>query len=451
MFHRLKITSQFLLVGGLLMAFTAAVSGYIVSELTKRNALDAKASDTAVFVSGIAGSIAEELARDLHISSLSRSRLDALLKDHDFSARFPFLEIWLPSGTIAYSNVPTLTGRSFDLPSAAKNAFEGRVVSALSDLMASEHQTRHMTQPYLEIYTPLRAPHSGDVVAVAEIHEVLGPFEDTLVWLKYQTWSIIAAVGVLIMAGLFGVIAKAARQIDNQQERLSQKVVQLQQMLETNQRLRERVRRASEKVSEVNERFLRHLGAELHDGPIQLLGFATLNIERLRRASGTGEAAQLLEDQEQVLKQAQAEIRQISKGLLLPDILDLDLRSLIERVANIHEARTGRSSRLALPNKTPELSAAIKICAFRFVQEGLINTFKHSEDEASIEVAVFHRETLRVTISNRLPKATHPSRIEEGLGLTGMRERVESLGGTVSVHITDGELRLVMELSNVGS
>lgn len=428
------------------MTFTAAASGYFMSQITQRNALEATAGDTALFVSGITGPVARELELQGEISSASRSRLDTLLTDQEFAARFPFLEIWLPDGTIAYSNVPSLTGKSFPLPDAAKRAMKGEVVSALSDLEASEHRFRNWVEPYLEVYTPLRAPDTGVVIAIAEIHEVSGPLEERLARLRLQTWLVVAAVGLFIMGGLFGVVAKAARQIDRQQARLAHKVVQLQQALDINQTLRERVRSASERVSEINERFLRHLGAELHDGPVQLLGFATLNVERLRCTIKSQKAEELLNSQEQVLQEAQAEIRQIAKGLLLPDILELDLRSIIERAIKIHEARTNRTVDLIFPNTSLGLSDAVKICAFRFVQEGLINTFKHSDGRAAITVGNSDDDRFLITVCNNLPEEASFTTIEEGLGLTGMRERIESLGGTMLVNISDVQMQLVMEL-----
>jgi signal transduction histidine kinase len=430
------------------MMVAAGISGYVMSELAQRHALGANAGDTALFVSGIAGPVVDELSVLSTVTPQTRARLDALLHDPDFSARYPFLEIWRPDGTISYSNSQGLMGRTFPLPDGARRALGGEVVSALSDLSASEHLTRHLTKPYLEVYTPLRASGTGKIVAIAEIHEDSVPIEETLARLRFQTWIIVIAVGAFILGGLYGIVARAARQIENQQSGLAQKVVELQQALDVNESLKERIRRASEKVSEINERFLRHLGAELHDGPIQLLGFATLNVERLRQRLRSKSAAALLDYQEQVLKEAQAEIRQISKGLLLPDILELDLRSIIERAIKIHEARTGGRVELSFCGSTFALSPAAKLCAFRFLQEALINVYKHSGGHARVSVMVTDTTILRIIVSNHLGCLSQPTQVEEGLGLTAMRERIESLGGTMVLHVGDSELRLTMELDS---
>lgn len=448
-FSQQPITTQFLLLGGLLMMFAAGISGYVMSELAQRHALGANAGDTALFVSGIAGPAVDELASLPTVTPQTQARLDALLNNPDFSARYPFLEIWRPDGTVSYSNSKGLMGRSFPLPDGARRALDGEVVSALSDLAASEHLTRDLTKPYLEVYTPLRASGTGKIVAVAEIHEDSVPIEDTLARLRGQTWMIVIAVGTLILGGLYGIVARAARQIDSQQARLAQKVLELQEALEINEGLNERIRRASEKVSELNERFLRHLGAELHDGPAQLLGFATLNVERLRRWGKSKTAAALLDYQEQILKEAQGEIRQISKGLLLPDILELDLRSIVERAIKIHEARTGGRVELSFCGTTYSLAPVARICAFRFLQEALNNVYKHSKGHAFVTVKVTETATLEMVVSNHLDCLPHPIQVEEGLGLKAMRERIESLGGTMVLEIIDSQLKLTMELDGV--
>ncbi|MGI3781437.1 MAG: sensor histidine kinase [Janthinobacterium lividum] len=78
----------------------------------------------------------------------------------------------------------------------------------------------------------------------------------------------------------------------------------------------------------------------------------------------------------------------------------------------------------------PPLPAAVDQAAFRIVQEGLTNVVRHAgEARATVRV---EREpgALVVEVSDDGPGA---SRLEEGNGIRGMRERAASLGGTVSL------------------
>ena len=75
------------------------------------------------------------------------------------------------------------------------------------------------------------------------------------------------------------------------------------------------------------------------------------------------------------------------------------------------------------------LPAAVDQAAFRIVQEGLTNVVRHA-GEARATVRVVRRpDALVVEVSDDGPGA---SRLEEGNGIRGMRERAASLGGTVT-------------------
>ncbi|RVD47944.1 sensor histidine kinase, partial [Mesorhizobium sp. M2D.F.Ca.ET.140.01.1.1] len=46
-----------------------------------------------------------------------------------------------------------------------------------------------------------------------------------------------------------------------------------------NSSLRQRVQRASRRATAINERYLRRIGADLHDGPAQLVALAALRMD----------------------------------------------------------------------------------------------------------------------------------------------------------------------------
>lgn len=447
-FRQRRITVQFLLAGGFLVVAATALAGYVLSGIVQRNALQATASATALFMDAMTSSLVQELADRSTLPAAERSQLDRLFEDPGFRERFPYLEIWHPDGIVAYSNSPDLIGRSFTLPPGARLALTGQIASTLTDLSASEHTARNWTEKYLEIYSPLREAETGRVIAIAEIHEDSAKLQGTLSRLRFQSWMIVLSVGVAIMAGLYGVVASGARQIDDQRRRLDLKVAELENASALNQSLRTRIQGASARLSEMNEHFLRRLGAELHDGPAQLVGFAILHLEQLRRETDPQKRRQLADTQEQTLKEAQSEIRDIAKGLLLPDIMELDLQALIARVVAIHEARTGSHVSLERAGTLPNLSPAAKICAFRFVQEGLHNAFRHGggvDQRVLIDVV---QRSLKVSVLNRAVANGGGRSAEGGLGLLGMRERVESLGGTLKLEAVGGDTKLTMELDD---
>lgn len=88
---------------------------------------------------------------------------------------------------------------------------------------------------------------------------------------------------------------------------------------------------------------------------------------------------------------------------------------------------------------------------YRVVQEGLTNAHKHgSGHRASAQVSV-GRDTVTVTVTNPVSDTdrNQPDAPRGGLGLTGLRERVSSVGGSVRVDRPDdlpGTFELTAEL-----
>jgi signal transduction histidine kinase len=87
---------------------------------------------------------------------------------------------------------------------------------------------------------------------------------------------------------------------------------------------------------------------------------------------------------------------------------------------------------------------------YRLVQEGLTNSFRHGKATKIRIVFWSHEGELRITIWDN---GTGSYSSDEGLGLRGMRERVEALGGSIDHHNTvDGyELSAVIPLGGEGA
>ena len=84
------------------------------------------------------------------------------------------------------------------------------------------------------------------------------------------------------------------------------------------------------------------------------------------------------------------------------------------------------------------LSPSAQIAAYRVVQEALTNAHKHGDGTAAVAQR-FDDEALEIVVVNR-------ARSEEasgtGYGLIGMRERLEAVGGELSIDRTDGRFTL---------
>ncbi|MFF9567452.1 sensor histidine kinase [Streptomyces sp. NPDC014685] len=98
----------------------------------------------------------------------------------------------------------------------------------------------------------------------------------------------------------------------------------------------------------------------------------------------------------------------------------------------VEQARTaGLEVRYDLEGDSGAVPAAQALTAYRVVQEAVVNTLRHSEaGRLTIRVRVRSRE-LEVTVTDDGRAVT----FSEGHGLTGMRERVTVLGGTLRIGV----------------
>ena len=96
--------------------------------------------------------------------------------------------------------------------------------------------------------------------------------------------------------------------------------------------------------------------------------------------------------------------------------------------------RAGVSVELAVPRAMGDVPSGVAVCAYRIVQESLSNASQHAPG-AEVSVSVGHDGgAVHLRVANGPGGAAGPSRIEPGSGhgLTGMRERVALLGGSLS-------------------
>ena len=78
----------------------------------------------------------------------------------------------------------------------------------------------------------------------------------------------------------------------------------------------------------------------------------------------------------------------------------------------------------------PNLNAAEKTCIYRFVQEGLNNGWRHAEGRGQAVCLTPRGELLELTVRDAGPGFPAANTPTEGLGLIGLRDRVEALGGS---------------------
>ena len=145
-----------------------------------------------------------------------------------------------------------------------------------------------------------------------------------------------------------------------------------------------------------------------------------------------------------------ADIRNISAGLVLPELDGLTLTETLTKAASTHEYRTHNSIILNLDVLPTFIGRSILICLYRLVQEGLNNAAHHAPDATCTITAGYADDIVEVEVSDN-GSGFDPSMIvtsSSGLGLSGLRERIESIGGQFELRSTMGEgTRLIARFS----
>nr|WP_283937291.1 sensor histidine kinase [Sphingomonas anseongensis] len=175
----------------------------------------------------------------------------------------------------------------------------------------------------------------------------------------------------------------------------------------------------------------RRLGREIHDSTMQLLASLGMMIGQLRRTCRTGECQPVLDDMEQLLGEAQQEIRSISY-LAHPPLLDKmslteALRSLVEGVSR----RTGLDVSYECVGEPRFRSPAAEGAIYRVVQEALSNVHRHSKARHATVRLSEGKGMAHVVIAD--DGVGMPHDVHAGVGLAGMRSRLSELDGRLFI------------------
>jgi signal transduction histidine kinase len=192
----------------------------------------------------------------------------------------------------------------------------------------------------------------------------------------------------------------------------------------------ERLRNSIEAAEQARGRWAR----ELHDETLQGLVGLRMLLSSARRTGSSEDLAEAIDHTKREIQNLRGLISE-----LRPAALDeLGLGAAIETLALRGGSAAGLSvtTRVALPDRerlAPETESTI----YRLVQEALTNAAKHAgAEQVTISVA---REngTVEVVVEDD-GQGFDPAAPTSGLGLVGMRERVELTGGSLSISSRPG-------------
>ncbi len=208
----------------------------------------------------------------------------------------------------------------------------------------------------------------------------------------------------------------------------------------------ERARSLKEQITHVTlaqEEERRRISRELHDGLGPSLAATVNRLRATQRiiSSDPLQAEKELDEITQFLKANIQDIRQLVHDLRPLALDQLGLQGAIGQQLDRFEQQSGVSLSVDIdPDVT--LDPLSEITVFRVLQECLANVEKHAHAGA-VEVLLHHRDDccwLSISDDGRgFDAMTAMNGGSEGLGLIGMRERAELVGGVLSVDSRPGK------------
>ena len=429
-----SLARQFLLAGGLVSFAAMMLIGAYVSNLIQAAVTRNSAASTALYVDSVIAPLLPDMKTTRTLDDVTTRALDETFGQGALGGKVISFKLWRRDGTILYSTDKKTLGKRIDPDNKLKTAFAGQMVATFGFPEDPESNLeRAVGQPLLEIYNPVLQPWTGEVVAVSEFYEVAEDFEQSLYQAQLHSWLAVAGVTLAFFLLLSAIVFRGSRTIDHQRQALTQRVAELSELLSQNKALHARAQRASRRATALNESYLRRLGADLHDGPAQLVAYAALRVDS-RLLTDPKTSADAREEEVSTIKarldEAMDEIRSICSGLVLPQIETADLPDVLRRAVHAHRQRTGLDVTLTMADGPQALSPSAKICIYRFVQEALNNGFRHGGGAGQGVRQSFEDGNVVIEVADRGPGFDPDNMRPEGLGLAGLRERIESLGGS---------------------
>lgn len=446
-----SLPAQFLLAGAAVMVAAMLIVGSWVANTIRDAVVQHSALSAAQLVENLISPIGQELALSSRLSEPARLALDELFAQPPLQDRVVSYKIWLPDGTVAYASNPEIVGKRFEPGDDLRAALRGEIHASYEYPDAEENRAEAaLGVPLLEVYMPLHEDWTNEIIGAVEFYERNDALPGDLFRTRMRGWLVVGATFLVSGVLLFGIVQAGGRTIRRQEAMLREQLELTRRISDQNAQLQRRATTASARAVAKSERMMRQLGSDLHDGPAQYLSLAALRLDEV--LPPTPEAREAAAEIRAALDTAMAEIRLLSRGLLLPDLDELDLPAVIARAVSAHERASGSKVSVSIAETCPDAPGyAQKLCVFRVLQETLSNAARHAPGAAVRVACAAEGGALRLSIEDDGPgfdpEAALRPRSEGGQGLIGLRDRAESIGGSLAIESRSGAgTRIVLTL-----
>lgn len=205
-------------------------------------------------------------------------------------------------------------------------------------------------------------------------------------------------------------------------------------------RIQDNLRFYVRQVGQAQEAERKRIARELHDGATQALVAVSLNLDRLASSDPKVSVKDIQEQVRSVLQ----EVRRFGQQLRPSMLDDLGLLPALKWLASDLTKNCGIAATIEVIGKARQLPPETELMLFRIVQEAFTNVRRHSgANNVCVRVEFTHENTKIVVNDNgkgfELPARPGDLARVGKLGLAGMHERAQLLGGTLVIHSEPGK------------
>lgn len=185
----------------------------------------------------------------------------------------------------------------------------------------------------------------------------------------------------------------------------------------------------------IHEYERQRMGQELHDSAGQLLVSLQFSVSHLRRVEGHTDHDGLLDEIQNTVRQIDQEIRSLAFLDYPFELGDRGLSSAVQSLARGFGRRTGIQTSFKASGNQSIASDSTARALLRVAQEALVNVHRHahaSHASVSLKSAAGRVELIVSDDGVGMPIGADFDK-PKGIGLRGMRYRIEALGGRFGV------------------
>jgi hypothetical protein len=223
--------------------------------------------------------------------------------------------------------------------------------------------------------------------------------------------------------------------------------------IEERKRTELRLREFSKRIIAAQEAERSRISRDLHDSIGANLAALRLQAEAAVKVLPKAAADELrgkLEEIQGTATETIGELRRVINDLRPTVLDDFGLSSAIEWLCRKYSELYGLTVDMKTGFEENDFDGVLKTVLFRLAQESLYNVVRHS-DVKKAELKLGRTEDIAFLEVRDRGRGFDPKNYDTGLGIIGMRERVETLGGELEIYSEKGKGTRVVARIPIGS